>query len=116
MAIHPFSDQEQREDLPHVILTSELDWDPGQLDVALEDDDGDDNNNNEEKDNNDNDDSNDEESKSGFSNRSSDKEKNSKDCDNRSEDDSIMQITVQKPMYEDELLKHEQNDSVAMDI
>ena len=38
MAIHPFSDQEW-EDLPHVILTSKLDWDPGQLDVALEDDD-----------------------------------------------------------------------------
>ncbi len=38
MTIHPFSDQEW-EDLPHVILTSELDWDPGQLDVALEDDD-----------------------------------------------------------------------------
>jgi len=37
MAIRPFSDQEW-EDLPHVILTSELDWDPGQLDVALEDD------------------------------------------------------------------------------
>ncbi len=37
MAICPFSDQEW-EDLPHVILTSELDWDPGQLDVALEDD------------------------------------------------------------------------------
>jgi len=38
MALCPFSDQEW-EDLPHVILTSELDWYPGQLDVALEDDD-----------------------------------------------------------------------------
>jgi len=37
MAICPFSDQEW-EDLPHVILTCEFDWDPGQLDVALEDD------------------------------------------------------------------------------
>jgi len=27
------------DDLPHVILTSELDWDPGQLDLALDDDD-----------------------------------------------------------------------------
>jgi len=38
MTIHPFTDQEW-EDLPHVILTSELDWDPRQLDIALEDDD-----------------------------------------------------------------------------
>jgi len=38
MAIRPYTDREW-EDLPHVILTSELDWDPGQLDLALDDDD-----------------------------------------------------------------------------
>jgi len=38
MAIHPYTDKEW-EDLPHVILTSELDWDPGQLDLVLDDDD-----------------------------------------------------------------------------
>ena len=38
MAIRPYTDKEW-EDLPHVVLTSELDWDPGQLDLALDDDD-----------------------------------------------------------------------------
>jgi len=37
MTIHPYTDKEW-EDLPHVILTGELDWDPGQLDLTLEDD------------------------------------------------------------------------------
>jgi len=37
MTICPYTDREW-EDLPHVILTSELDWDPGQLDLTLEDD------------------------------------------------------------------------------
>ncbi len=37
MTIHPYTDKEW-DDLPHVILTSELDWDPGQLDLTLEDD------------------------------------------------------------------------------
>jgi len=36
MAICPYMDREW-EDLPHVILTSELDWDPGQLDLTLKD-------------------------------------------------------------------------------
>jgi len=36
MTICPYTDKEW-EDLPHVILTSELDWDPGQLDLTLED-------------------------------------------------------------------------------
>ncbi len=35
MAIHPYTNKEW-EDLSHVILTSELDWDPGQLDLTLE--------------------------------------------------------------------------------
>ena len=32
------------------------------------------------------------------------------------EDDSAKQITVCKPLYEEELLKHGQNNSIAMDI
>jgi len=38
MTICPSLDQEW-DNLPHVILTSKLDWDPSQLDLALEDDD-----------------------------------------------------------------------------
>jgi len=37
MAMQPYTDTEW-EALPHVILTSELDWDPAQLDVALDED------------------------------------------------------------------------------
>ncbi len=37
MTIRPYTDKEW-EELPHVILTSEIDWDPGQLDLTLEDD------------------------------------------------------------------------------
>jgi len=37
MAIWPYTDQEW-DTHPCVILTSELDWDPGQLDLTLDDD------------------------------------------------------------------------------
>jgi len=37
MAIHSYTDKEW-EDLPHVILTRELDWEPDQLDLTHVDD------------------------------------------------------------------------------
>ncbi len=60
--------------------------------------------------------SNDNKSRSGFSNGSSCHHTKSKHYKNCVEDDSAKQVTVHKPMYEDELLKHRQNDSIAMDI
>jgi len=57
-----------------------------------------------------------EESKSGFSNGSSCLQNKSKHYNNQVEDDSVKQITDCKPLYEEKLLKHGQNDSVAMDI
>jgi len=56
-----------------------------------------------------------EESKSGFSDRSSCLQK-SKHYNNWVKDDSVKQIIVCKTLYEEELLKHGQNNSVAMDI
>ena len=37
MTMRPYTDQEW-EDLPHVIMTSDIDWDPSQLDHNLDDD------------------------------------------------------------------------------
>jgi len=50
--------------------------------------------------------SDDNESRSGFLNGSSCHHTKSKHYKNCVEDDSAKQVTVHKPMYEDELLKH----------
>jgi len=39
MAIHLYTDDDWDSTLPHVSLTSALDWDPGQIDHTLDDDD-----------------------------------------------------------------------------
>ena len=57
-----------------------------------------------------------EESRSGFSNGSSCHQNRSKQYNNWVENDSVKQITVCKPFYEEELLKHWRNDSVSVDI
>jgi len=83
-----------------------------------DDDDDDDDNDNDDKNDKDNNSNDDGVSTSGFSNGSSDKQTKCAEQNkhNNDDDSTSMKSMVGKPVYEEELLLHGWNDSVAMDI